>query len=654
MQGTKLIFGTYNTMPEGAAATVFEMAYQTSWRPFLSGLYKFPSVNATLFYSGTVLSWIEENHPEFILLLEEMAARRQIELLGGGYHNPLFAALQPADKVGQIELLTTYLRKTFGRRPSGGWLYEYNWDSTIPLVFRNSGIGYSFLPREVLLESGCLDPGSLSPLVTEDQRKTLFILPVFDLEDTFGAPPTFEVAFDRLSSDYPEARILTIMADGHSIPSMWENSGLESPDVMFEKTFAALQKNLLSNETILAQSYVKTIRGGSLFYLSSASSARLRSSVISNRSGGGGGALSAPSFARGAILGNPASKRLYDKMYHVHSLMSLVRGDKARKKSAQEDLWRAQSGDAYWEGRLGGVRRPEVRIAAFKALIEAEKATRIHSSFSPGIVLDDLDCDGEREALYQSADMNCYMHSRGASVFELDSFRSRHNYCSSYPGAGETRFPSIFVDRIFACGSYRQEIISLADLSFNLAEKERSSQKVSYSREFQARIDDANASLFVRKTYLFQKFSVSLDVELINRSASQVNLRYSLEFNLRLPGSFRDLRCSVLEGRRESEVRETCGILEATGESVELRSAEAKEYIELRSPQMFHTRMSHFIDDRAAMPAQGYPDPRSGAGLESGCAGEGFFQGTNLILGWDVQIPADGIAPFSLTLHFNS
>ena len=139
MQGTKVILGTYNTMPDGASGKVFELTYQRSWRPFLSSLYKFQNISAVLYYSGSVLQWIEENHPEFILLLEEMAGRKQIELLGGGYFSPLFPILQPSDKVGQIEMLTTYLRKTFGRRPSGGWLYEYAWDAGLPIIFRKLG-----------------------------------------------------------------------------------------------------------------------------------------------------------------------------------------------------------------------------------------------------------------------------------------------------------------------------------------------------------------------------------------------------------------------------------------------------------------------------------------------------------------------------------
>lgn len=83
MQDKKVIIGTYNSMPHGISSRIFEWTYQSSWRPFLSGLYKFPAIHAVLYYSGTVLQWIEENHPEFMLLLEEMLGKKQIELLGG-------------------------------------------------------------------------------------------------------------------------------------------------------------------------------------------------------------------------------------------------------------------------------------------------------------------------------------------------------------------------------------------------------------------------------------------------------------------------------------------------------------------------------------------------------------------------------------------
>src|SRR3989339_212989 len=292
MQGTKVILGTYNTMPDGASGKVFELTYQRSWRPFLSSLYKFQNISAVLYYSGIVLQWIEENHPEFLLLLEEMASRKQIELLGGGFFNPLFPILQPSDKIGQIEMLTTYLRKTFGRRPAGGWLYEYSWDAGLPVIFRNSGLGYTFLPAGILAEAGFIEDGRFDPLVTEDQRKLLYIFPVFDLDANSGIPLPFERALEGLMDSHPGCRLYTMMVDGHSVPGMWESSGLESPDVMFEKSFAWFQKNCLDIETVTAQSYSRTLKNAKLFYLSSCASARLGSGF--KKLSGGSSQLCAP------------------------------------------------------------------------------------------------------------------------------------------------------------------------------------------------------------------------------------------------------------------------------------------------------------------------------------------------------------------------
>jgi hypothetical protein len=122
MQKSYVIIGAYNLMPEGIEDAALEEAYQFCWRPFLSVLYRFPAIAAVLHYSGTVLRWLDAKHPEFIMLLEEMAARKQIELLGGAYFSPLLPLIPAQDRLGQIELLTTHIRRSFAKRPRGCWL----------------------------------------------------------------------------------------------------------------------------------------------------------------------------------------------------------------------------------------------------------------------------------------------------------------------------------------------------------------------------------------------------------------------------------------------------------------------------------------------------------------------------------------------------
>ncbi|MDD3981671.1 MAG: DUF1926 domain-containing protein [Spirochaetales bacterium] len=651
-------------MPDGASDTLFELSYQRSWRPFLSSLYKFPSVSSVLYYSGIVLQWIEENHPEFTLLLEEMSGRRQIELLGGGFYSPLFPILQLSDKVGQIELLTTYLRKTFGKRPSGGWLYEYSWDAGLPLVFRNSGLSYSFLPAGTLAEAGIVDLDTCEPVVTEDQRKLLCVFPVFDMDEAFKSPRSFESALESLIEQYPGCRLYTIMANGHSVPGMWEASGLESPDVMFERTFAWFQKNCLSIETVSAQNYSKIVKNSKLFYLSSCSSERLGSCLDKSAEGGRG--LCFPSIAKQLILQQPASKQLYDKMYHVHSLMSLLKGDKARKKSAQEDLWKAQNGEAFWESCVGGLRRPEVRKRAYRALIDAEKATRIQGSFNPGLIVDDIDCDGEKEFLYQAADLNCYIHSRGASVFELDSFKNKHNYCGVFSGSKTGKSLKSFVDRIFEYGNFGCEDLGeerhggdgcgadqagLERQAYASAERERSQQKIAFFRDFSLPRGDSLLSMALKKSFLFQKHCVSVDIELYNRSQSPVRFRYAQELNLLPMAAMDELELTAELDRLKTPLDTASKLERFTAEALFLSGSQTREKLELRSDRCFTGRIDHTID-RLDSPQilrlrQGAPHQQ----LPGQMPGEALYQGSRLLFGWDIELSPDSATGLSLSLH---
>ena len=650
MQGTKVILGTYNTMPDGASGKVFELTYQRSWRPFLSSLYKFQNISAVLYYSGIVLQWIEENHPEFLLLLEEMAGRKQIELLGGGYFNPLFPILQPSDKVGQIEMLTTYLRKAFGRRPSGGWLYEYSWDSGLPVIFRNSGLSYSFLPSEILAEGGFIEDGRYAPLVTEDQRKLLYIFPVFDLDQTFGQPLPFESALERLMAQYPECPLYTMMVDGHSVPGMWEVSGLESPDVMFEKSFAWFQKNCLDIETLSAQSYVRSLKSGKLFYLSSCCSTRLGTGF--GNSAGETSLRCTSSLAKQLILKNPFSKHLYDKMYHVHTLMTLLRGDKARKKSAQEDLWRAQNGEAYWEGAVGGVRRPEARINAYKALIEAEKATRIHGSFSPGIVIDDIDCDAEKEILYQAADMNCYIHAKGAAMFELDSFRSKQNYCCVYD-LNAKRSSSSFVDHIFSASGFDVELLNLALQSYSVNDRDKSPQKVIFGKDFLIKSGTSHNAFSIKKSYFFQKYCISVDMEIVNQSQHQVPFRYCSEVNIQPSPNFEDVEFYAMDVRDKKKISPMLKPPSFSAEAIIMQTIQGKELMEIRSDKPFKLQLEHFLDKLDTPQILKLHDGPMDSDANR-IDGEVLYQGTRMLFGWDVDMPADSMARFSLSLHLRS
>ena len=64
---------------------------------------------------------------------------------------------------------------------------------------------------------------------------------------------------------------------------------------------------------------------------------------------------------RRLLLRHEESLALYAKMHYVRILVGQLRGDKSRKKTAQEELWRGQCGGAYWQGPEGGLTKLPVR-----------------------------------------------------------------------------------------------------------------------------------------------------------------------------------------------------------------------------------------------------------------------------------------------------
>jgi len=459
----------------------------------------------------------------------------------------------------------------------------------------------------------------------------------------------YERAFERIREAYPGNRLFTMMLDGNSISSMWESSGLESPDVLFEKSFAWFQKNCLEVETITVQAYAKTLRRSSLVYLSSCASRRFMTYKGRAESASAGTCAAEP--ARQVILSDRASKHLYDKMCYVHNLLVLLRGDKARKKSAQEDLWSAQSGDACWKGCAGGIHRPEVRFNSFRALVDAERSSRIHGSFSPGIVMDDMDCDGAREILYQAADMNCYIHERGASVIELDSFKNRCNYFASFPRESHDVYGG-FLDEFHETGTFGARVLNLADQTFLLQEKDRGTQKVTFSKDFSLRQGAGTHQMSVRKSYTFQKHLVSVDIELTNRSNNPLSFRYVSCSVLQMSPELDNLVFSTQKGHDKVDLARQSLTEDLLAEALSINASGYREFLEFRSDKTFHLQMVHALG-KACTPFGASGEDASPEESHT-AATEVFYQGSTLRFGWDINLDADAFISLSLTLHLRT
>src|SRR3990172_8228849 len=151
---TYFVFCIHNHQPVGNFDSVIEEAYQDSSWPFLRPLSKHPAVKLSLHNTGFLLDWIAERHPEYIELMREMVSRGQVEIVGGGYYEPVLSVIPEEDRVGQVRMLSDRIEELFGKRPRGIWLAERVWEPTHPSIIRKAGLEYLVVDDYHLLKAG--------------------------------------------------------------------------------------------------------------------------------------------------------------------------------------------------------------------------------------------------------------------------------------------------------------------------------------------------------------------------------------------------------------------------------------------------------------------------------------------------------------------
>jgi hypothetical protein len=405
-----LILVTHGHVPCGAADEEFEDIYTGKLKPFIVALNNYPAIQGTLHYSGVLLHWIERAHPEFFMLIEDLIRRKQVELVGGGFYEPMMPLISQPDKIGQIEMLTDYLRKHFNKRPLGCWLPALVWEPGMVGALNRCGMAYTFLAAEQFQKAGLEGEDLFAPCITEEQGKLITVFPVSYgpaglPEGLSGSLEKFAVGGKEGAGEgfvSGEGRIITICPDGIL------TGNLDSPEG--EKI-----TNRFFQELSLCESFTGFTTPGKVL--------KNRRSLKKVYFG-----ADSKSDAKRFLIECPEANGIYAKMIFTHVLVNQLRGDKARKTAAREELWKAQGYDVFCRTESGGIHRNTTRNAVYRSLLLAEKTTRVKGVFTPALVSFDFDFDGEDEYLFQNDHINAYIKRQGASVFEFDFLPRSWNY----------------------------------------------------------------------------------------------------------------------------------------------------------------------------------------------------------------------------------
>jgi len=163
----------HNHQPVGNFPWVFQQVYEEAYLPMLEALERHPQVRLSLHYTGSLLDWLEEAHPEFLERIVALVQRNQIEMVGGGYYEPILPSIPDADKVAQIRRLTERIQRDFGVTPTGMWIAERVWEPGLPRMLREANIDWTILDDVHFKNVGLEDSDLYGYYATEDQSSAL-------------------------------------------------------------------------------------------------------------------------------------------------------------------------------------------------------------------------------------------------------------------------------------------------------------------------------------------------------------------------------------------------------------------------------------------------------------------------------------------------
>ena len=433
---------------------VLEKNFQTIYKPVLKYLYSHPSFPMSFAFSGPQIQFFKKRKNELITILRELTDRKQVEILGGGYNDPLLPLLNSADRNGQIDLLTSEIRATFGKRPRGMTLFQDCWDSSLVNNIHTCGIEYVILNSSIIPES----KRSFLPIFMSDLGKNVDIFPYYNdlLPDEQMLPDEFiyniekavlkvEKKDNHLQLDAD--RIIAISLTPEMVSKLNEAKWFEQLGKYIQANDSGRVKLTTLNNyrtagvKIKIPSYIPIGISDEVSKITSISSTEKTNKYQVN--------------VFDFLNTFNESKKLYNRMMYLSLLVNQCKTDKMRKKTAREKLWQAQNGMTL----LCTANEPQFnatyRQQAYKYLNEAEKMLRGDGKFEESVTCYDYDNDGIDEYVCRMEQYFAYISLAGGSVPELDIIKDYCNYADNlkrkfeFDGHDDNYERGFFIDHLF-------------------------------------------------------------------------------------------------------------------------------------------------------------------------------------------------------------
>jgi 4-alpha-glucanotransferase len=373
----------HNHQPIDNDTEIIERVYRTSYLPFLRKLSEFPTVKANIHYTGYLLEWIEKEHPDFIALLRRMVERGQVEMLGGGYYEPILVCIPDSDAKGQVELLGRKVQSIFGTGVRGLWTAERAWEPQAPEMLRGSGIDYTALDDTIFMSSGITEDRCFHPYLVESRGSTVVVFPMLK-KLRYMIPWKSQrstISFLRGHAASEGADIAVFGDDGEKFgtwPTTYEKVYTKG---WLEGFFNLIVQNEEWLRTVTLSGYLDEHPAHERVYLPSASYDEMMEWSLPGARGATGDDETRKrmiGFWRLFLSKYPEGGRLYAKMISVSDMVRQVVDGNARAESLRE-VWKGQCNDAYWHGVFGGLYSTTLRRITYHHLVLAQRMVESES-----------------------------------------------------------------------------------------------------------------------------------------------------------------------------------------------------------------------------------------------------------------------------------
>ncbi|HEV2948825.1 MAG TPA: alpha-amylase/4-alpha-glucanotransferase domain-containing protein [Gemmataceae bacterium] len=482
--GIRFVFALHNHQPVGNFDGVFEGAYRDSYAPFLELLEGYPEIPISLHTSGCLMEWLVEHKPEYVDRLRRFVARGQIEIMGGGFYEPILPMIPPRDRVGQIRSYTEYLQKLFQTKVRGMWVPERVWEQNLVSDIAAAGIEYTVLDDYHFKQAGLEEQQLFGYYLSEDNGRLIRIFPGSERMRylvPFRNPEETIAYFGEVAGRNQDA-VIVFADDGEKFGS-WPETHKHCYDDGWLRRFldALRQARSWVRFCTFSQALDETAPAGKI-YLPDCSYREMTE-----------WALPVPKliayqhlmhdldhdhrlpeikrFLRGGYWHNykikyPEIQEMYGRMMHISRRLSDVEdagsriedresNHEARDQNqasfpssildpqssilnpllrARQELYRAQCNCPWWHGAFGGLYLPHLRNATYHHLIKAENALLFSREASRGArpgaesEQDDWDFDGHDEVCLRNHRLAVFFKpDRGGSLYELDLRVIAHN-----------------------------------------------------------------------------------------------------------------------------------------------------------------------------------------------------------------------------------